>query len=338
MSAALWVAVAACGSADQATPGSSADPDAGASAAGNDGAVPAPGDASARPPGTSNDAAADATATTGSYDQDGSVPFTTKVEQVTNGGHTFNVTSYVPMTSGLHPAVSFSCGSTQTAAGYVPYATRLASHGIAMFLRDDPGALTKTADIIDDAVYVVSTWLPATYASTIDSKRIGLGGHSRGGAVSLLAGEGGLKGKVVAWFGLDPVDNQFGMSPGAFARTNVGQIGIPTAYLGASVTSNCAPAADGYATLFPATAAPSVLLLGNGAGHTQLEVASACTACGLCSPSGTVDSNVVLAYATRYFFAFFARELLGDTSVGAKFDGAGAPADVAAGLITVTSK
>ena len=115
-------------------------------------------------------------------------------------------------------------------------------------------------------------------------------------------------------------------------------IGIPTTFLGAEVESNCAPAGDSYPILYPLAPAPSVLLLGVGAGHTQLEVASACAGCGLCSPSGTANPDVVLAYAVRYFTAFFARELLGDTSVGATFDGAGAPTDVAAGRVKVQSK
>lgn len=75
-----------------------------------------------------------------------------------------------------------------------------------------------------------------------------------------------------------------------------------------------------------------------GAGHTQLEPADACTACGICSPSGTADPAVVLAYATRCLTAFFARELLGDTGVGATFDGALGPADVAAGRVTIMGK
>lgn len=283
------------------------------------------------------DAAPDAPdASTGiPYDQDGPVPFTMSVEHVVNGTQSFDVTVYLPSTPGLHPVVSFSCGSTQTAAGYAPYGRRLASWGIAMFLLDDAGVFTNTSDIVPNAVYVVDTWLPATFPGTLDTTKVGLGGHSRGGAVSLLAAEHGLHGKVVAWFGLDPVDNEFLMTPRDFARTDLPAIGIPTAFLGAEVTSNCAPTADSYPTLHPLAPAPTVLVVGLGAGHTQLEVASACTACTACTPSGTADPDVVLAYAVRYFTAFFARELLGDTSVGASFEGAGALADVAAHRITV---
>src|SRR5262245_34654888 len=68
--------------------------------------------------------------TPGDYDHDGPVPFTTQTEQVTNGAQSFSVTVYLPSTPGPHPVVSFACGSTATAALYVPYGRRLASHGI----------------------------------------------------------------------------------------------------------------------------------------------------------------------------------------------------------------
>jgi hypothetical protein len=274
------------------------------------------------------------------YDSDGPVPYTTSTVMVTNPNttHSFTVTISMPMSPGLHPAVGLSAGSTQTAAAYAIYAQRLASWGIAVFGRDDPGALTRTIDIVPDEEYTMGTWMPANYGSQIDLTKLGLTGHSRGGAVSLLAAEHGLKGKATAWFGLDPVDNQFLFDPGEYARTDMAQIGIPTAFLGASVISNCAPAADGYQMLYPLSPSPSLELVGVGAGHTQLEPAASCTACNLCSPSGTADPNVVLNYAVRYLTAFFARELLGDTRVGAQLEAAGTTADAAAGLITVTSK
>jgi dienelactone hydrolase len=290
-------------------------------------------------PSADVDAAIDAPpAAAGTYDTDGPIAYTVMPQQIANGGSTVQATLYLPSTPGKHPLVAISCGSTQTAAGYVTYGKRLASHGIAALIEDDPGALTNTGDITPNAAYVVGTWVPAMLADKIDLTRIGLAGHSRGGAVSLLVAEHELKGKVVAWFGLDPVDNQFGQAPREYARTDLAAIGIPTAFLGASVTSNCAPTADSYPALYPLAPAPSVLIVGVGAGHTQLEPADACTACSICSPSGTADPAVVLAYATRYLAAFFARELLGDTAVGPTFDGALAPADVAAGRVMIMSK
>jgi Chlorophyllase enzyme len=286
---------------------------------------------------TGGDASADGSDGAIAYGSDGPVPYMVVTATLT-AGTTFDVTAYIPSSSGKHPAVGFSAGSQQTAAGYAPYGERLASYGIATIISDDPGILTNTGDVVPNAVYVVATWIPSTFADSIDMAKIGLAGHSRGGAASLLAAEGELDGKVVAWFGLDPVDNEFGMAPTAYARTDLPSLEIPTAFLGAEVASNCAPTADSYPTLYPLAPSPSTLIVGLNAGHVELELQAACIACSICTPSGTADPDVVLAYAVRYTTAFFARELLGDSSVGATFDGAGGSGDVAAGLVTITSK
>jgi predicted dienelactone hydrolase len=267
------------------------------------------------------------------YGVDGPIPY--DVTTTTLPG-SFAVTLYMPASPGKHPVVAISCGTQQTAAGYASYGKRLASHGIAAVIEDDPGILTNTSDVLPHAEYVIETWLP-TMADRIDLTRVGLAGHSRGGAVSLLTAEH-EPGKVAAWFGLDPADNEFGQNPREYARTTLASLTIPTAFLGAGVTSNCAPVADSYEMLYGLAPSPSLKIVGIGAGHTQLEDPAGCTACTVCSPSGTADSQVVLAYATRYLTAFFARELLDDTTVGPSLEGAGAPADIAAGLVTITAK
>jgi dienelactone hydrolase len=289
------------------------------------------GDGSGGPPDVSPPA-------NGTYDSDGPGTYAVTMHQIPAGGRTVNATMYMPDSPGKHPLVALACGSTQTAAGYVTYGKRLASYGIAALLMDDAGALVNTGDITPADAEVVTTWVPANFGDKVDLAKVGLAGHSRGGAVSLLLAEHELKGKVVAWFGLDPVDNQFGMAPRQYARTDMSKIGIPTAMIGASVISNCAPAADGYQMLEPLAPSPSTLIVGIGAGHVQFEPADGCSVCSICSPNGTADSAVVLAYATRYLTAFFARELLGDAGVGASFDGTLGPADVAAGRVTITAK
>jgi hypothetical protein len=307
----FWaVALAACGHTSHSTP--SADASA---------------DATDAPPAAGN-----------TYDSDGPIAYTVTPETISNGTTTVDATLYMPSSPGKHPLVALSCGSQQTAAGYASYGKRLASWGIAAIMENDAGVLTNTGDITPIDAYVVSTWIPANLADQVDLTKIGLAGHSRGGAVSLLIAEHELAGKVVAWFGLDPVDNEFGQAPRQYARTDLAALAIPTAFLGASVVSNCAPTADSYEMLYPRAPSPSVLIVGIGAGHIELESADACTDCTICSPNGTADPAVVLAYADRYLTAFFARELLGDASVGPAFAGALGPADVAAGRVTIDSK
>ena len=278
------------------------------------------------------------------YGSDGSDTVTTFTASVTNGSSTFTEHIYLPGSSGPHPVVVLSPGLEQTAAAYQPYGHRLGSWGMVVLVRDNPGALTVTPDVTADLTYVVGTWLVAQNADAssmlfgkLDLARVGLAGHSRGGQASLVAAEMGCKGKINAWFGLDPVDSMT-LSSGTQARTNLATIGVPTTFLGASVSSSCSPVADNYAVLYAAAPSPSVQLVGVGAGHTQFEDPAACTACNLCSPAGTADGQVVLAYALRYATAFFARELQGDATVGATFDGAGVAADISAGVIQRSSK
>lgn len=87
------------------------------------------------------------------------------------------------------------------------------------------------------------------------------------------------------------------------------------------------------------TPSPSIALTVVGAAHPQFEDLGSCSACTLiCSPAGTANSQTVLADAIRYLTAYFARELQGDSAVGPLLQGAGATADEAAGIITLTSK
>src|SRR6185436_19368548 len=120
---------------------------------------------------------------------DGPASVTTlELEVTTDKRHTFTEHVFLPSTPGPRPLVSFSPGLLQPAAAYTTHGTRLASHGIAMIARNDPGLHTMTPEVIEDLVYVVTVWLPAQNADAasplfgrIDFSRVGLAGHSRGG-------------------------------------------------------------------------------------------------------------------------------------------------------------
>jgi hypothetical protein len=278
------------------------------------------------------------------YDQNGGVTYATTQISVTAGSDTFTENVYIPSTPGPHPLVSFSPGLQQPAAAYTPYVERLASWGFVVLIRDDPGVLVTTTTVADDLTYVIATWLGAQNATSssplfgkVDLTKVGLAGHSRGGQGTLLAIEGGLAGKVVAWFGVDPVDAS--ALPGQpTAGPTVGMIRIPTGFVGAQVSTQCSPADANYEILYSEVPSPSVAVTAVDASHTQFEDPASCVACGLCTPMGTANSAVVLGYSVRFLTAFFARELMGDASVGAAFQGAGGPGDIAAGLVTILSK
>jgi dienelactone hydrolase len=324
-----------------------------------DGSSQRPTDAAAGPDARSHvdaegapDAAheTDASSVYGPYGAAGPATVTTAELTVTPpSGQPFTVTAYVPGTSGLHPVVVLSSGFFQKALAYAPYGERLASWGVVAILRDNPGVNEAAAGIASDVGYVVSTWLGAQNADStspldgrVDVTRIGLAGHSEGGQVSLLAAEGGALGKVKGVFGLDPVDSA--SDGGPEARGSIATIGVPIAFIGETTDGTggvdgmpCAPAADDYEVLYADAASPIVAITAVHADHTMFEDPTHCTLCTLCT-AGTANAADVLAFSVRYLTAFFARELLGDTHVGAAFQGAGSAADVSAGLTTVQSK
>jgi len=309
------------------------DANTGASDAGHDAATDAAGEAAASGPGP--------------YGADGPYTVTTATFQVAAPNGTFTTTAYIPSAAGPDPVVIFSSGLQQPALAYAPYAQRLASWGVITFLRDDPGVLGEgTTSIAADVVYMATTWLAATNTSTssaldgkVDTSKIGLAGHSRGGQVALLAAEGGAHGLVDGVFGVDPVDTAGDGGVGQ-AASRIASIGVPIAFIGEttdSAASSCAPATENYQVLYQAAASPAVSITAIDADHTMFENAASCSFCTLCT-AGTASQPLVLATAVRYLTAFFARQLLGDATVGPAFAGAGADQDVAAGTIQLVSK
>jgi dienelactone hydrolase len=280
----------------------------------------------------------------GPYGNDGPATVTTLTLQVPSPNGTFSTTAYVPSGAGPDPVVILSSGFFQDGVAYAPYARRLASWGIVTFLRDDPNLAESTPNIVSDVEYTVDTWLAVTDADTtsalhgrVDTSKIGLAGHSRGGQIALLAGEG-LVGKIKGVFGLDPVDTSTSGDPEA--RTTLATIGVPLAFLGEttdSASSGCAPAADNFLVLYGAASSPAVAITALGADHTMFEDPASCSFCTLCT-AGTASQPLILSTAVRYLTAFFARQLLGDATVGAAFTGAGAIQDVAAGITQIVSK
>ncbi len=307
-----------------------------------DGVAPAGDSGSTTPPG-------DASTGPGPYGNPGPSTVTTSTFSITTSNDTFTTTAYIPSGTGPFPVVILSSGFEQSGVAYAPYANRLASWGIITFLRDDPGALSSltVTQLASDVGTMVDTWLASTNASKssalygkVDTTRIGLAGHSRGGQTALLAGES-LQGKIKGVFGLDPVDTS---TDNVEARTNLATIGVPIAFIGETTDSTggvfgmpCAPAADNFLVLYGDAASPAVAITALGADHTMFEDPADCTFCTLCT-AGKANAATVLSTSVRYLTAFFARQLLGDASVGAAFQGAGAAQDEAMNLIQLVSK
>ena len=302
----------------------------------------------------------------GKYDADGRYPVSVEVLRVPSGNGSFTATAYIPGGRGPFPVVILSPGFLQKGAAYAPYARRLASWGMIALLRDDPDILSDLGQGIDlrpgsnpsnagqrndtaSSNEIVSgivsevDWLqheagtdPASpLYRKVERDRIGLAGHSHGAQAALLAAEQ-LRNRIRGVFALDPVDLPLGPQ----ARYGLANLGAPLVLLGETTDSSplsCAPSWHNYQMLYRYAPSGTVMITAAGADHTMFEDAASCSFCWLCS-KGTADAQEVLAYSVRYLTAFFARELLKDKRVGARFEGAGAEAGIEAGRIEISVK
>ena len=311
--------------------------------------MPGVTDTDAAQPITGDLAAADLTSVGNPYASPGPSASTTTTATASLAGSQFTITIYIPAGAGPFPVVAISPGFGQPGTAYTPYADRLASFGIAVLLRDDPGFSTASTTAAEQLTDEIKTWLPAENAKAagplfgkVDLTKVGLMGHSRGGQASLLAATGELHGKIASFFGLDPVDTSAG---GATSRGALPTIGIPTAFMGETLDGTsifgfgmaCAPTADNYAVLYGVAPTPSLLLTVNNAAHFDFELRSKAVGAGICA-TGTADATQVLDLAVALSTGFFARELLGKSAVGVALDGAGAAGYIQTGLLTRTQK
>jgi hypothetical protein len=280
----------------------------------------------------------------GPYGADGVETFTTLSIEVTNADRTFDAHFHLPDSIGPLPVVVFAPGTQQPASSYETFFRRLASHGLIVMAKNDPGPFTPTQEVVEDLEYLATTWLPAAngdsgspFFGRVDLTRIGVAGHSRGGKATLLAAEFGLMGHVVAYFGVDTIDVTF-IDDGIYAQTEVATVGIPTLFLVATAEGGCSPAHSNGEVIYDLASTPSVLLRAIDADHSDFAVpcVGCLIACG--ARTGTADAATVRDYTARYLMAFFARELLGDAAVGPALEGAGSLLDEAAGLVSVSSK
>lgn len=136
----------------------------------------------------------------------------------------------------------FVSGFMMSASDYVPYATRLASHGYFV-VQYDTGRLVADkeecgyARVIREALPSLAAQAPGFDASLLDATRLASAGHSRGGKMAALHAAEGISATA---FLVDPVDSDGGsQSPSAVAALK--DRGMALGLVGAGVTGRCNP-------------------------------------------------------------------------------------------------
>ncbi|GAQ77704.1 Hypothetical protein KFL_000020650 [Klebsormidium nitens] len=221
-----------------------------------------------------------------------------------------------------YPLAIFSGGFLVSSDQYQSYADRLASWGYVVLTYNKAEGLTGPLDDVLSARFIseLITWAEQSriLKSKIDTRRVYLCGHSRGGKISVLAAAQDQR--VAALCLLDPVDNTVyaPLAPGypsAVAALRVGRDGtesirgpagpktvlvkgrylaasLPIAIVGGAFGGDCAPPDANYRQFYNASSSPSWEVVIREAGHFQF-VDNASTLQDAVCGSGRVDSKVV---------------------------------------------
>jgi dienelactone hydrolase len=229
----------------------------------------------------------------------------TRIE-VLNQDESLEVMLYKPAhPQTLAPSIVFLPGRMATDDQYESYARALASRGFVVAVRTWYSLFRSDLELAHDAK-VIADWL--IQAQGVDSRKVGIAGHSMGGKDAVLAAAkyGGFA-SVVA---IDPDDNgNVSVVHGLLASLKA-----PLLLIGAEVawraSSVCAPLATNYLRFFERAPAGTVELTLRDADHVQMLDEPDRFGYGICR-SGTADSRQVRITARRATVGFFVQHLQG---------------------------
>lgn len=273
-------------------------------------------------------------------------------------GRRVELTVYRPDAEAPAPVVVLLHGFQLPASLYASYGEHLASRGFVAVLPDLPGGLLGGPTHAELAAYLgeVLDWIEAesgdggALEGAADPARLGLGGHSLGGKISLLLAADDPRARAV--FAIDPVDAAKGplSSEGedypSVTPERMGDVTVPLVLLGETVNASCeglfcqpcAPADESFRQYYEHATSPALEIEVVGASHMSFVDDPACgLACSVCAP-GSDDPEVSRALTRRYLTAFFELLLKGDEDARAWLVGERMAEDVATGLVVVRSK
>jgi dienelactone hydrolase len=221
-------------------------------------------------------------------------------------GEDLSVALFQPVHSPEHaPAIVFLPGRMAPDDQYESYARALASRGFIVAVRGWYSLFTSDIELAHDA-NAIADWLVRTHG--VDSRKIGVAGHSMGGKDAVLAAaQYGVFASVVA---IDPDDNgNVSVVHGllAWLRAPLLIIGAEVAWRASSV---CAPKATNYRRFFERAPPGTVELTLRDADHVQMLDEPDRFGYGICR-CGTADSRQVRITTRRATVGFFVQHLMG---------------------------
>lgn len=231
------------------------------------------------------------------------------------------LTIYLPQKTGSMPGILFLHGFQLGPGHYASYATLLASHGYIVILPQLPGSIIipKTHLALKGYIIAILDWMEDNAGNAqgilqgqLDMSRIGIGGHSMGGKLSMLVASEDDRPK--ASFNIDPVDAgpPIGNNPVDYPSVTpelMPQIDIPLGLLGETTNSTglqpCAPAEDNFQQYYIHATSPAIQIETLGANHmSYLDNPDCGLPCSAC-PAGTANDDTVRKLTQRYMTAFY---------------------------------
>jgi len=207
------------------------------------------------------------------------------------------------------PLILFNHGFMLWGELYRSYGERFASHGLVVALPTYPmsfSSVNHTA-LAGDARFLIDHCLSldaqpgSALYGLVDEDRIGAGGHSFGGKLSLLVAS--MDARIAAIGALDPVDGGGPALDDPVLFPSVTPERMPAIHaqlllLGAELGGvswfliPCAPIAENYQRFYEAANAPAIEVTQLGAGHGQYVDPGADAMLAACAP-GTADTEWV---------------------------------------------
>lgn len=223
---------------------------------------------------------------------------------------------------GPYPLAILSNGFQLTSDRYASYAKHLSSWGYVVIRWDTTGesllsSLSHAA--LGKMIVALIGWADqqsqsgkAPLKGLIDTTKVYVLGHSRGGKASALAAQEDAR--ITVFLGLDPVDSNPPLGGNRVsAVAGMSKTKAAIAVIGTDKSSGgfqpCAPTAENYTKFYEAAGAPAWEILIVNSGHMQfIDNKSTCGfTCSVCSNGSTTDAKVqelsrtiMVAWAEKY--------------------------------------
>lgn len=240
---------------------------------------------------------------------------------------------FAPQQPAGYPVVVYDHGFVTTNRAYSDLLTHVASHGFVVVVPQmyPPGlaALLSSPSAAQEAQELarVLRWLPAELPEaagyTPCTQRVGLAGHSRGGAVAwMVLSADPAAAQAIA--GVDPVGFRAHRPAGASQPSEeLFPFSLPALVIGAGLGGGCAPQGRNHEAFYAASRSPAWHVIIPEAGHADMLDDASAEAARIVCPGGPDRSAARRTFA-GLMVAFFRASLQDDPDACAYLQDAGA--------------